>query len=70
MTDAPPAPTLRGLCASAWLIRVFSHNLLQSPLRGLDAGPTTPQDVGDADGDERTGDRTHDVDPVVGERVS
>src|SRR5207247_6216255 len=69
MTDAPPSPTLCGLCASAWLNCVFSRNLLQSSLCSINAGqttPTTPQDVGDADGKERTRDRPHEVHPVAG----
>src|SRR6266516_1219565 len=64
-----PRPTLPVICASAWLIRVFSHNLLQSSLCSINAGqttPTTPQDVGDADGKERTRDRPHEVQPVAG----
>src|SRR5437667_6047391 len=54
-------------CAFVWMIRVFSHYLLQSSLCGLDTGSLTSQDVSDADGKERPGDWTHDVYPIVGE---
>ena len=61
-----PRPALFGLRTPVWPFRGFSHNLLQSSLRGLDASPTSAQDVGNADGEQRTSDRAHDVDPVVG----